>query len=153
MTLGRNERESQAFARVRPREHAGSSLRELLRRMWAEGYVIQAYLRSCYADVTTVCPDGHGDDCSTVEVYEKWDIVHAPWIAGEKGPRKKDRLVGTIRRNVHDDVWTFELWDAGEWGSSAGRVSFARYTCFAEELARYDKLVNLGIAMDWWQHA
>lgn len=130
MTLGRNEKESEAFMHVRPRINAARSLRALLTRMWQEGFIIQAH---------------HVD-------YEMkldhWDIVYAPWVWNtERGPRKKDQLVGSVVRMRETGEWRFKFknrQDPDSW------VIFLK---LAKDQRRYDRIVNAAIAVEWWQNA
>jgi len=132
MTLGRNERESEAFMHVRPRINAERSLRELLRRMWAEGYIIQAH---------------HIDREMN---RDHWDIVYAPWMWNtEKGPRRKDQLVGVITRNIDDGTWHFRFShrDEREEKNKPYRINFI----LRKNEMRYNRVVNAAIAVEWWQ--
>lgn len=127
VTLGLNERESRAFRDVRPRMNAARSLRELLRRMWAEGYVIQAHSIDHERD------------------REHWDIVYAPWIWNNyKGPRKRDQLVGHITRTMEDGTWHFHFYSRQD---SNHRILFK----LRKGDRRYNRVVNAAIAVEWWQ--
>ncbi len=128
MSLGLNERESQAFRDVRPRMNAARSFRELLRRLWAEGYIIQAH---------------HVDREMN---RDHWDIVYAPWIWNEyKGPRRKDQLVGVITRNIDDGTWHFRFSHRGD------TEKYRIYFQLRKGDRRYNRIVNAAIAVEWWQ--